>query len=359
MLLTPARLHRLQRDRDRGAPRWINFEQRINSVPDSPQRGFELALYSVVASDDARGTEAINWALLHPCERRQVALILNWTRQLASEDQRKQLVAANCPTAEAGRLQGLRDRYFRAVAFGEDDAFKPEPLKLKNLPEPAELYALIEYLSAYRTREGHDLRLDNSVFFQTLPALFLLTAPPEDLDRPSWQAHVAALALVSLDPNLEASQFLQSWALESRFLISDGPGVAYEFLWADPYLPGLGYENLQPWLYSDSEATLWARSSWTADACWIHIWPGHQDARNCPPGWERAPRRFGHLILNPLTTECYGAPRLAKDDEMIVRTPQPNAKLTETGSKSHTIFSDAAGLRLWQPNGFTSICPAR
>ena len=32
-------------------------------------------------------------------------------------------------------------------------------------------------------------------------------------------------------------------------MIREGPGVAYEFFWADPYLPGVGYQNLDPWVY--------------------------------------------------------------------------------------------------------------
>ena len=31
--------------------------------------------------------------------------------------------------------------------------------------------------------------------------------------------------------------------MEDPKMATDGPGVAYEFLWANPYLPGLGYHN--------------------------------------------------------------------------------------------------------------------
>src|SRR5438270_2219228 len=52
LLLTPKRLKRLQRDRERQTERWINFEKRVNAVPDSPERGFELALYFAVTHDE-------------------------------------------------------------------------------------------------------------------------------------------------------------------------------------------------------------------------------------------------------------------------------------------------------------------
>ncbi len=75
--------------------------------------------------------------------------------------------------------------------------------------------------------------------------------------------HVAALALVAIDPNLPASQFLQSWALEDTQTLREGPGVAYELLWADPYLPGVGYQNMEPWVYDD-HGRLFARANWEA-----------------------------------------------------------------------------------------------
>jgi hypothetical protein len=359
ILLTPARLHRLQRDRERATSRWNNFELRVKTVPDSPERGFELALYSVVTADDQSARQAVAWALTHPCERRQVSLVLNWTRDVASEQQRRKIARASCPAAVDGEYARLRDQFFWAVAQGLDDEFKPDPIAISTVPNVSELYSLIEFVDAYRTREDQDLRSSNPQFFRRLPELFLLTSPPELLQDPSWQAHVAALALVSLDPNLESSQFLQSWAMENRFEIEDGPGVAYELLWADPYLPGLGYENLEPWLYLHAESTLWARSDWTPDACWIHIVPGHQEARNCPADWDKRPSRFGRLTLQPLDTPCFEMPPLKRDQQVMLRTARPNTKLALTQYKPpHLISSDAAGLWLFEADE-TAVCVAK
>jgi hypothetical protein len=78
LLLTPQQLKRLGRDRERKTERWTNFQHRINSAPDSPERGFELALYYAVTHDDQAGSAAVRWALDHPSEARQVALVADW-----------------------------------------------------------------------------------------------------------------------------------------------------------------------------------------------------------------------------------------------------------------------------------------
>ena len=72
LLLTPQRLRRLQRDRERQTVRWLNFENRVESVPESPERGFELALYYAVTHDEKQGREAVQWALTLSAQQTQV-----------------------------------------------------------------------------------------------------------------------------------------------------------------------------------------------------------------------------------------------------------------------------------------------
>ena len=62
LLLTSKLSKRLMRDRERNTPRWVNFENRVKSVPDSSERGFELALYFAITKDASRGHEAVAWA---------------------------------------------------------------------------------------------------------------------------------------------------------------------------------------------------------------------------------------------------------------------------------------------------------
>ena len=44
-------------DRQRQTPRWINFADRIENEPKSPERGFELALFYAVTGDESKGRE--------------------------------------------------------------------------------------------------------------------------------------------------------------------------------------------------------------------------------------------------------------------------------------------------------------
>ena len=96
LLLTPKLLRRLQRDRQRQTVRWQNFEQRVETVPDSPERGFELALYYAITHDQQRGREAVQWAVAHPCERRQLDLALDWVGNEIPQEDQVRLKQAHC-----------------------------------------------------------------------------------------------------------------------------------------------------------------------------------------------------------------------------------------------------------------------
>ncbi|MBV9610925.1 MAG: hypothetical protein JO091_00560, partial [Acidobacteriaceae bacterium] len=218
LLLTAQRLRRLQRDRERQTARWINFENRVKGVPDSSERGFELALYYAVTGDEGRGKEAMEWGTAHPCSRRQVALILDWTGDLATAEERRKLSGAVCDHGTANPIEAARDDYFAAIARQNDAETNQWPsvlawLEAGNL-DGRTLYAACEYLLAARANEHADLREEARAFFAGLPAELLLSRSDNEIAHPDWMTHAAALALVAVDPNLEGSQYVQSWAME-------------------------------------------------------------------------------------------------------------------------------------------------
>lgn len=320
LLLTAQRARRLKRDRDRQTPRWQALEARVQSAPDSPERGFELALYYAATQDEARGKEAVAWALAHPCERRQVALVRDWCSGLVSEEDRGKLKAAACPANPVRDAKAFRDEAFSRLVDGEDISALVEESKKSLIPRLAgggfqdadELYAACEFFSVARTAARVDLREEDRQFFSQLPAELLLGLKPGQLDHPDASVHLASLALIGLDPNLASSQFLQGWAISGRQTIREGPGVAYEMLWADPYLPGVGYQNLDPWVY-DSHGRLFARSDWETNSCYIRITTQGVEEENCPPHWRDSPAQFGKLTLIPVTEQCVELPRLKPD----------------------------------------------
>jgi hypothetical protein len=351
LLLTPKRLKRLQRDRERQTARWINFENRVNSVPDSSERGFELALYYAVTRDETRGKEAVRWALSHKCATRQVALILDWCAVLISDDEHKQLTTPDCAAAAVhgvAHLEPLRDALFMRIIRGEDidHLVTGKELEQSGLTDPRQLYAACEYIQAVRQTQHVDLRQDDAAFFQILPAEFLLSMRPAELAHPPWQASAAALALVSVDPNLEGSQFLQGWAIEDRQMIREGPGVAYELLWGDPYLPGVSYQNLDPWSY-DPGGRLIARTNWSIDACWINISVRGVEEANCPAGWRERAQTFGRMTLIPMAEPCAEVPHVQGREAAVIWRLPPHQTISYLyRDKQVSSQADAAGLWL-------------
>jgi hypothetical protein len=303
-VLTPQRLHRLRLEKDRQTIRWGNFASRVETVPDSSQRGFELALYYAVTQDEQWGKEAVAWAVSHPNDARQRAIVANWCGDLVSTEQRSQWSAAGTTTA------GLeRDT---ANESTNDQA-----------------------------------------------ALLLLSREPEEFNQPSWQTHIKALRLVANNPNLPNVQFLQSWVLQPDQMLRNGPGVGYEFFWADPYLPGVSYHNMEPWIYTNGH--LFARSDWTPRACWVAISSASVQDQNCPQDWRAKPITFGRLTLMPAEEKCTDAGAGGVNGTRMLWHLTPGEKMTYRDDKKKRLTTDAdsAGL-LRLPNNFDGkMCPAR
>ncbi len=223
--------------------------------------------------------------------------------------------------------------------------------------DPQQLYAACEFLMAYRRAERVDLRQDAARFFSDLPTEFLLSLKPDRVEHPDWMTHIAALGLVSVDPNLQGSQFLQGWAMEDRQMIREGPGVAYELLWADPYLPGVGYQNLDPWVYDPDAGRLFARSDWTPHACWVAISKAGIEEEHCAAGWQRVTTNFGHLALIPLTAPCVELPPRKSNEFAIVWKLPPGQAVAFTADKDqHAAHADVAGMLQLGANIGGKVC---
>jgi hypothetical protein len=357
LLLNTPRLRRLKRDRERKTARWLNFENRVNTVPDSPERGFELALFYAIAGDEDKGRAAVQWALAHDSPR-QAALVLDWCAPLISPEQRKKLSLFHFIVNGQPTYELYRDLWFSQIAAGQDPAaptvetLRPpfNSLLLSGYTPAEDLYALCELIYAVRAATHTDLREIDPHFFASLPSLLLLSAKPSDLNSPPWKLHAAALALIAIDPNLPASQYLQSWALEDSQTLREGPGVGYELLWADPYLPGLGYQNMDTWAY-DEHGLLFARSDWEPSSCWIKISPGEINQENCPPDWQAKTVTFGRLTLIPMTDRCLAIPRVANNESVLVWKLNPGQKITYgKGKDQRTSAADPSGI--WRPSAY-------
>jgi hypothetical protein len=232
-------------------------------------------------------------------------------------------------TAPAETIAAVRDQTLAAIALGHaptlrrvvEEWWPRGPLaeiRRGRMPfsTPREVFALAEILHAIRDNLNLDLREDANRFFADLPPALLLRyypAPwpaPENLYRipaypgardPSLEdaalARAADLALTAFDTNAIPNQFLQGWLMNDRYLLRSAYGLPYEFLWANPYQPGLSYYHLPDVFHGSGR--LYVRSSWDDDAAWFGYWDGQAQwfangaraAVRLAPG--QAPRRVG------------------------------------------------------------------
>lgn len=366
LLLTPRRLHRLKLDRQRQTDRWMNFEQRVKSVTESPERGFELALYYAVTQDEQAGRAAVSWALAHPSEIEQRLLVADWCAQtLSAADQESLTDVPRVPGISADLAGAARNLIFQSIIRSQDpsaefkSAWDAALRSLKNDPSmwrPAQLYSLFEALDAMQTSFHTDLRRDDSELFSQLPAIFLLSLSPEQLEQPEWKTRLAGLMMVNVDPNLQASSFVQGWAMEDPKQQKEGPGVAHEFLWANPYLPGLGYYNMEPWVYLRDSGFLIARTNWDSGACVIKRTAAKFEAERCAPDVQTMPATFSKLTLLPMTQPCVQVKQNA-NRTTILSGLKPGSEVSwRNESNKRTGIADSAGLLRLPFDAVGKIC---
>ncbi len=314
LLLTAQRLRLLRRERDRDSMRWHQFSLLVRSAEEMREPGFALALYYQTTSDDAFGKRAVDWALGPGGDLRQLALVYDWCQPVLSAAQSKALAAKIEKLAEQRPLDSIparRDRVLAAIATADENQHGEEPFlrdtvekwwrgqmapalaEGRTVPPLYELYALAELLHAIRDNLKIELRDDIPEYFRELPKYQVLGNYPAPLEAPENEyripvfsgtgqpdvdqaalSRVAGLSMVAYDNNALENQFLQGWLIQDRFMLQGTFGAPYEFLWANPYQPGLSYFQL-PVLYHDQRSgALFVRSNWEDDAVWFGLYQG-------------------------------------------------------------------------------------
>ena len=310
-LLMPQRRARLlQRERERKSMRWEQFNLLIQGRVQMPEPGFALALYYVASGDERIGQKAVDWALGPGADPRQLALVFDWCQPLLDESGAARLRAklGKALQGAAGKtaLAGVRDRLFAAIALAGHGDGAPESA-IREIVEdwwgrqraPAlregtmvipqsDHWALSEIFHALRDNFEIDLRETAPKYFLTLPAYHILAHYPApypaaeneyriplmkehgepDL-RDAVRSRAAALGMVAYDNNAEQMQFLQGWLMLDKFLMRSPYGTPYEFMWANPYQPGLSYHYLPQVFHDPVNGRLLLRSSWEDDALWF------------------------------------------------------------------------------------------
>jgi len=159
---------------------------------------------------------------------------------------------------------------------------------------PAEQrYALYEMLHGLRDNLRIDLRESAAAYFKNLPLAHLTGHYPAPFAGPENEflvpvylhdgnpdpadaamSRASGLAMVAYDTNALDSQLLQGWLMRDRFLMRGSLGAVYEFLWANPYQPGLNYDQVPLVFHEPYTGEVFARTSWDEDATWIGYFEG-------------------------------------------------------------------------------------
>ncbi len=346
LLLPPRRLRYLRRESQRASPRWVQLQALVEGGALLPEPGFAYSLCWVASQKEALGEQAVRWALGYGSDTRQLALVYDWCHGLLESTERQSLAirlrSALKTLPRNASIEQARDLTFAAIALAEEDEGAREALhwvveqwwpktiveKLNQGQLPfhrANAYALLEMFHTIRDNLLVDLRLSHRKFFAQLPLYLLLSyyptplaasenhyripAPIPPASEPDLKlamlARATDLSLVAYDPNAELCQYLQGWLIQDQFLMRHPFGAPYEFLWANPYLPGLSYYNAPLVYYDPDRALLIARSSWDDDARWFYFdgkqAQAFQEGRIQPldAASFRQPLELGHSVIVP------------------------------------------------------------
>jgi hypothetical protein len=213
--------------------------------------------------------------------------------------------------AKLSDASAMRSRAFAAIALADHVPDLPER-ELRNIvqkwwrgpvtqalrqgrdvvPRNA-MYPMIELLHAIRDNLNIDLRESAGAYFRDLPAYRLLSYYPSPYPAAENEYRIPAykgsgephledsalsratdLAMVAYDSNSRESAFLQGWLIHDRFLLRGMFGIVYEFLWANPYQPGLSYYHMPLQFHDPQSGRLFLRSAWEEDASWFGIFDG-------------------------------------------------------------------------------------
>ena len=307
IFLNAKRLRLLRREKERLSIRWQQFELLMAGKAPMPEPGFALALYSKVT----QSPEPCQRALASPsADTRQTAIVADWCGPNAALTARLQKALATPITSVSVSVSGARDRAIAAIAIA-DQAPQASARALEDLVEKwwrgnlapklragglvprQETYALLELLHLLRDNLNIDLRDDAGTYFKELPLFQILSYYPSPFPATENEYRVpfftsdgepdltqaalsraSELAMVAYDGNLLENQFIQGWVLQDRFLMRGTFGIVYEFLWANPYQPGLSFHHL-PNLYHDKRGgRLFVRSNWEEDASYFCYYQG-------------------------------------------------------------------------------------
>jgi hypothetical protein len=318
--LDDGRLDRLRHEVQRDTERWRQLQTLSRGGAAFPEEPLWLALQFQAAGAKEPGRKAVEWALAKagsaagfddPAELRLGAVVFDWCFELLSQQERERLAAPlgkAARTIAAGRgleAGAVRSAVLAAVAIADEweqasqtlselidgrwrGEIQPALLQGKTPDRAAELMAMLEMFHGVRHNLDLDLWSEADAVFRPLPRVEMLRYYPRpvetdsgflrELAQPSSvklkaetesvPARIAEMLLVAYESTLEEYQFLQGWIRHDAFVLRDAYGAVYEFIWINPYLPGLSFSNSPPVAHDNVRGRVFARQGWDEDDVW-------------------------------------------------------------------------------------------
>lgn len=317
LFLRAQRQRLIRRERERDSLRWRQFASLMSGKARMPEPGAASALYFRATTNPADAKPAIDWATSAAAtattDTRQLALVYDWCQEVLTPPQKSSLQAKlrQAMATKGTTVADVHARVLAAVAMAEAAPEASEAviraavldwwrgriaLDLKAGKTPIkreEMHLLFEMLHAIRDNTNIDLREDARKWFKDAPARQLLSYYPAPVVAPENEFRVpvfsgkgdvdlkaaalsraAELMMVAYDPNVLENQFLQGWLIQDRYLLRGSFGIVYEFLWANPYQPGLSVYKLDPFFHDPASGAFFVRASWDDDSEWLGVVDG-------------------------------------------------------------------------------------
>lgn len=320
LFLDANRLRRLQHDVERRTSRWERLAAQLAGDAPLAEAPIARALAWQAAGDSEQGRRAVEWALerarsgdwSRPGELRWAALVFDWCKELLSEEEARLLSESISAAAEeASLLSGLqvewaRDGLLASIALaGEWDGSEqaigrflegqwrgdilPALKRGEMTDDGAQLIAVLEICHAFQKNLNTDLWLDAPAVFTGLPMARIFgyyplsfeseegrlrrsaTAPADQADRARQAAlgRIAEMMLLAYNNSAQPFQYLQGWLRNDRYTLKGPLGAFYEFLWLNPYLPGLSPASAPPVAYDPVRGRIFARKGWQQGDLWV------------------------------------------------------------------------------------------
>ncbi len=321
--LDARRLRLLRRERERDSIRWQQLQLLTKSGQALPEQPLVLALEYQVAQDQQAGKQAAEWAVKRAAaagapdtaELRLLAVVFDWCYPLLSDADRGKVAERMVRgVAGASALRGVRpfaSAALAAISLADDwpgseaaltaafektwpQTLRPGVREGRALDAAADRVAFLELCHAVRDNLRLDLWEQAPAYFKqfAIYLLFQYYPPPVTVaDHPFHQpsapgnakpdpavngelARAAEMITAAYETNSVETQYLQGWITHDIYRLRTPTGAFYEFLWMNPYQPGLSYYSVPLQLHDEIAGRLWARSSWDDDATWLGYFDG-------------------------------------------------------------------------------------